>query len=86
MNFNIIDEAVKAQIAETLVLIDKIDIVYDYAIEDVNEIVEYIYKYINDNINTFDSWERAKNSILLHLFIKKNDFHFSNNIHSPLAI
>ena len=67
MNFNIIDEAVKAQIAETLVLIDKIDIVYDYAIEDVNEIVEYIYKYINDNINTFDSWERAKNSILLHL-------------------
>ena len=67
VNFNIIDDAVKAQVAETLVLIDKIDIVYDYTIEDVNEIVEYIYKYINDNITTFDSWERAKNSILLHL-------------------
>ena len=66
-NFKVIDEAVIAKVAETLVLIDKIDIVYDYNIEDVNEIIEYIYKYINDNINTFESWKPAKDSILLHL-------------------
>lgn len=41
-DFLIIDEAVKIQIAKTLVFIDKIDIVYNYSIEEVNDAVEYI--------------------------------------------
>ena len=66
-DFLIIDEAVKTQIAKTLVSIDKIDIVYDYAIEEVNDTVEYIYKYIYDNITTIEQWNNNSEAILLHL-------------------
>lgn len=66
-DFLIIDEAVKTQIAKTLVSIDKIDIVYNYAIEEVNDAVEYIYKYIYDNITTIEQWSSNSEAILLHL-------------------
>lgn len=66
-DFLIIDDAIKSQIAKTLVYIDKIDIVYEYAIEDINDVVEYIYKYIYDNINTIEQWLKNSNAILLHL-------------------
>ena len=66
-DFLIIDEAVKIQIAKTLVFIDKIDIVYNYSIEEVNDAVEYIYKYIYDNINTIEQWIKNSDAILLHL-------------------
>ncbi|MEN8075525.1 GTP pyrophosphokinase [Clostridioides difficile] len=66
-DFLIIDDAVKNQIARTLVSIDKIDIVYDYAIEEVNDTVEYIYKYIYDNISTIEQWNNNSEAILLHL-------------------
>ena len=58
---------VKSQIAKTLVSIDKIDIVYEYAIEEINDVVEYIYKYIYDNINTIEQWFKNSDAILLHL-------------------
>lgn len=66
-DFLIIDEAVKIQIAKTLVFIDKIDIVYNYSIEEVNDAVEYIYKYIYDNIATLEQWNNNSEAILLHL-------------------
>lgn len=66
-DFLIIDEAIKTQIAKTLVSIDKINIVYEYSIEEVNDAVEYIYKYIYDNINTIEQWVKNSDAILLHL-------------------
>lgn len=66
-DFLIIDDAIKSQIAKTLVSIDKIDIVYEYAIEEINDVVEYIYKYIYDNINTIEQWFKNSDAILLHL-------------------
>ena len=66
-DFLIIDDSIKSQIAKTLVSIDKIDIVYEYSIEEVNDIVEYIYKYIYDNINTIEQWFKNSDAILLHL-------------------
>lgn len=66
-DFLIIDEAVKTQVAKTLVFIDKIDIVYNYAIEEINDAVEYIYKYIYDNISTLEQWSANSKAILLHL-------------------
>ena len=66
-DFLIIDDAIKSQIAKTLVSIDKINIVYEYAIEEVNDVVEYIYKYIYDNINTIEQWSKNSDAILLHL-------------------
>ena len=66
-DFLIIDDAIKSQIAKTLVSIDKIDIVYEYAIEEINDVVEYIYKYIYDNINTIEQWFKNYDAILLHL-------------------
>ena len=66
-DFLIIEDAVKEQIAKTLVSIDKINIVYDYVIEEVNAAVEYIYKYIYDNINTLEQWFNNSEAILSHL-------------------
>lgn len=66
-DFLIIDEAIKSQVAKTLVSIDKIDIVYEYSIEEVNETVEYIYKYIFDNITTIKQWNKNSEAILSHL-------------------
>lgn len=66
-DFLIIDDAIKNQIAKTLVSIDKIDIVYNYSIEEVNDAVEYIYKYIFDNINSIEQWNKNSKAILLHL-------------------
>ena len=66
-DFLIIEDAVKEQIAKTLVCIDKINIVYDYVIEEVNAAVEYIYKYIYDNINTLEQWFNNSEAILSHL-------------------
>ena len=66
-DFLIIDEAIKTQIAKTLVSIDKINIVYEYSIEEVNDAVEYIYKYIYDNINTLEQWFNNSEAILSHL-------------------
>ncbi len=66
-DFLIIDEAIKTQIAKTLVSIDKINIDYEYSIEEVNDAVEYIYKYIYDNINTIEQWVKNSDAILLHL-------------------
>lgn len=66
-DFLIIDDAIKNQIAKTLVSIDKIDIVYNYSIEEVTDAVEYIYKYIYDNINSIEQWNNNSKAILLHL-------------------
>lgn len=66
-NFNIIDEAIQLQVAKTLISIDKIDIVYDYNIAEINDSVEYTYKYISDNITTIDEWTDNCNSILSNL-------------------
>ena len=66
-DFLIIEDAVKEQIAKTLVSIDKINIVYDYVIEEVNAAVEYIYKYIYDNINNLEQWFNNSEAILSHL-------------------
>ncbi|MDU3721615.1 MAG: (p)ppGpp synthetase, partial [Clostridium celatum] len=66
-DFLIIEDAFKEQIAKTLVSIDKINIVYDYVIEEVNAAVEYIYKYIYDNINTLEQWFNNSEAILSHL-------------------
>ena len=36
-------------------------------ISTVNDVVEYIYKYIYDNINTIEQWSKNSDAILLHL-------------------
>lgn len=66
-NFNIIDEAIQLQVARTLISIDKIDIVYDYNIAEINDAIEYTYKYISDNINSIDEWNTNSKSILSNL-------------------
>mgnify|MGYP000298962079 CR=1 FL=1 len=63
-DFNIIDEAIQLQVAKTLISIDKIDIVYDYNIAEINDAIEYTYKYISDNINSIDEWNVNSHSIL----------------------
>lgn len=63
-DFNIIDEAIQLQVAKTLISIDKIDIVYDYNIAEINDAIEYTYKYISDNINSINEWNVNSHSIL----------------------
>ena len=63
-DFNIINEAIQLQVAKTLISIDKIDIVYDYNIAEINDVIEYTYKYISDNITTIDEWNVNSHSIL----------------------
>ena len=66
-DFNIINEDIQLQVAKTLISIDKIDIVYDYNIAEINDVVEYTYKYISDNITTIDEWKDNSKSILSNL-------------------
>lgn len=66
-DFLTIENAINEQVAKTLVSLDKISIVYTNLIEDVNDSVEYIYKYIEDNIDTIEKWNKDCRSILIHL-------------------
>lgn len=63
-DFNVIDDIIKQKTANTLISIDKIDIVYDYNIQEISDAVEYIYKYISDNIFSLNQWEECSDHIL----------------------
>nr|WP_243449220.1 hypothetical protein [Clostridium butyricum] len=59
-----IENAITLQTVESLIDVDKIDIVYDYNIYDINDEVEDIYRQISNNISSIDQWEKESVRIL----------------------
>ena len=59
-----IENAITLQTVESLIDVDKIDIVYDYNIYDINDEVEDIYREISNNISSIDQWEEESVRIL----------------------
>ncbi len=59
-----IENAITLQTVESLIDVDKIDIVYDYNIYDINDEVEDIYREISNNISSIDQWEKESVRIL----------------------
>lgn len=59
-----IETAISLQTVESLIDVDKIDIVYDYNIYDINDEVEDIYREISNNILSIDQWEEESVRIL----------------------
>lgn len=52
------------QTAQSLIDVDKIDIVYDYNIYDINDEVERAYRHICNNISSIEQWENESEKVL----------------------
>lgn len=52
------------QTAQSLIDVDKIDIVYDYNIYDINDEVERAYRHICNNISLIEQWENESEKLL----------------------
>ncbi|MGL5381683.1 GTP pyrophosphokinase [Clostridium sp.] len=59
-----IENKIAIKTAETLIEIDRVEIVYDFIIYEINDEVENIYKYILNNISTISDWKEKENHIL----------------------
>lgn len=63
-DFTDIENKIAVKTAQTLIDIDRIEIVYDFIIYEINDEVENTYKYILNNILTFSDWKEKEKYIL----------------------
>lgn len=63
-DFSLIENSINIQLANSLISIDNINIVYDYNIEEINDVIESTYKYLVETINSIADWNDKKSLIL----------------------